>query len=82
MEAEIPFKPELHNSMDTDTCVENFSGAILGALEASTPKRRPIGDPRPQISAGIQNEIRRKFRLRRRWQVTRYPTLKAEVNCL
>ena len=34
-----------------------FSGAILGALEASTPKRRPIGDPRPQIPAGIQDEI-------------------------
>jgi len=30
--------------MDIDTCVENFSGAILGAQEAPTPKRRPIGD--------------------------------------
>ena len=55
LEAEIPFNPELHNSIDIDTCVENFSGAILGALEASTPNRRPIGDPRPQIPAGIQD---------------------------
>ena len=37
LEAEIPFNPELHYSVDIDTCVENFSGAILGALEASTP---------------------------------------------
>ena len=66
--------------MDIDTCVENFSDAILGALEASTPKRRPFGDPRPQIPAGFQEEIRLKNRLRRRWQVTRDPDLKPEVN--
>jgi len=72
----------MHNSMDIDTCVENFSGAILGALEASTPKRRPIEDPRPQIPAGIQDEIRLKKRLRRHWQVTRNPALKTEVNSL
>ena len=47
LEAETPFNTELHNSVDIDTCVEN-SGAILGALEASTPNRRPIGDPRPR----------------------------------
>ena len=58
MDSEIPFNPEFHNSMDIDTCVENFSGAILGVLEASTPKRRPIGDPCPQVPAGIQDEVR------------------------
>ena len=58
MEAEIPFNPELHISMDISTFIENNSGAILGALEASTPKRRPIGDQRPQIPASIQDEIR------------------------
>ena len=68
--------------MDIDTCVENFSGAILRAPEASTPKRRPSGNPRPQIPAGIQDEIRLKTRLRRGWQVTRDPALKAEVNRL
>ena len=77
LEAEIPFNPELHNSMDIDTCVENFSGAILRALQACTLKRLPIGDPRPQIPAGIQDEIRRKNRLRRCWQATRDPALKA-----
>ena len=79
LEAEISFNPEMHNTMDIDTCVENFSGAILGALEASTPKRRPFEDPRPQIPAGIQDEIRLKNRLRRRWQVTRDTALKAEA---
>jgi len=68
--------------MDIDTCVENFSGAILGALEATTPKRRPIRDPRPLIPAGIQDEIRLKNRLQRRWQVSRDHALKNEVNRL
>jgi hypothetical protein len=68
--------------MAIDTCVENFSGAVLKALEASTPKRRPRADPQPPIPAGIQDEIRLKNRLRRQWQVTRDSTLRAEVNRL
>ena len=59
-----------------------FSGAILEALANSTPKRRPHGDPTPQIAASFQDEIRLKTRLRRRWQVTRDPALKADVNRL
>ena len=38
LEDHIPFDPELHNGMAIDTCVENFSGAVLQALAASTPK--------------------------------------------
>jgi hypothetical protein len=68
--------------MAIDTCVENFSGAVLEALAASTPKRRPRADPRPLIPAGIQDEIRLKNRLRRQWQVTRDPALRTEVNRL
>jgi hypothetical protein len=68
--------------MAIDTCVENFSGAVLQALTASTPKCRPRDDPRTPIPAGIQDEIRLKNRLRRRWEVTRDPALKAEVNRL
>jgi hypothetical protein len=41
LEEQIPFNLELHNEMTVDTCVENFSGAVLKALAASTPKRRP-----------------------------------------
>ena len=50
---------------------ENVSGAVLKALAASTPKRRPRDVPRPPIPAGIQDEIRLKNRLRRQWQFTR-----------
>jgi hypothetical protein len=82
MEDEIPFDPEFHDGMAIDTCVENFSGAVLQALVASTPKSRPLDDPRRLIPAGIQDVIRLKNGLRRRWQVTRDPALKAEVNRL
>jgi hypothetical protein len=68
--------------MAIDTCAENFSGAVLQALAASTPKRRQRDDPQPPIPAGIQDEIRLKNRLRRLWQVNRDPALKAEVNRL
>jgi len=65
-----------------DTLDENLSGAVLQALAASTPKFRPRDYSRPPIPAGIQDEIRLKNRLRRGWQVTRNPALKAEVNRL
>jgi len=68
--------------MAIDTYVENFSGAVLKALAASTPKRCPRADTRPPIPAGIQDEIRLKNRLRKQWQVNRDPTLRAEVNRL
>ena len=66
--------------MAIDTCVENFSGAMLQALAASTPKCRLCDDPWPPIPAGIQDKIRLKNRLQKQWQVTRDPALKAEVN--
>ena len=53
----IPFDPELHKEMAIDTCVEIFSGALLKALAAFTPKRLPRDDPRLPKPAGIQNEI-------------------------
>ena len=80
MEDQIPFDPELHNGVVIDTCVENFSDAVLKAPTAFNPRCRPRDDPRPPIPAGIQDEIRLKKRLRRQWQVSRNPALKAEVN--
>jgi len=68
--------------MAIDLCIENFSSTVLKALAASTPKCCPRDDPRPSIPAGIQDEIRLNNGLWRRWQVTRDPTLKAEVNRL
>jgi len=81
-EDQIPFDPELHAGMAIDTCVENYFGSVLKALAASIPKRRPRADPRPPTPAGIQEEIRLKNRLRRQWQVTRDPTLRAETKRL
>jgi hypothetical protein len=80
LEELIPFDLVLHNEMAIDTRVENFSSAILKALAASNPKRRPHDDPRPPILVGILEEIRLKNRLRRQWQITRDPALKAKVN--
>ena len=82
MEDQSHFDTELQNGMAIDTCDENFSGAVLKALAAYPPKCRTCDDPRPRIPAGIQYEIRLKNRLRRQWQVTRDPALKAEVNRL
>jgi hypothetical protein len=60
LEDQFPFDPELLNGMAINTCVENFSGTVLKALEASTPKLRPCDDPRPPIPTGIQDVIRLK----------------------
>jgi hypothetical protein len=42
LEDQIPFDLELHNGMAIDTCVEIFSGAVLVALAAYTPKFRRV----------------------------------------
>jgi hypothetical protein len=76
------FDSELNNGMAIDTCVENFSGAVLKALAASTPKRHLRDNPRPAILAGIQDEIRLKNLLRKRWHIARNPALKPEFNRL
>jgi hypothetical protein len=65
-----------------DTCVEELTSAIQEATAASAPKHRPRAHPRPSLPASIQDEIRLKNRLRRQWQVTRDPCLKAQVNRL
>jgi hypothetical protein len=68
--------------MAIDTRFEKFSGAVLKALAASTPKCRPRDDPGLRYRLAFKNEIRLKNRLRRRWKVTRVPALKAEFNHL
>ena len=82
LEDQLAFHPELHNGIPIDTCVENLSCPALQALGASTHKCHPRDYQRLLISAGIQDDIRLKIRLRRPWQVTRDPALKAEVNRL
>jgi len=48
LEEIIAFDSELHNELAIDTCVENFSGAVLLVLAASNPKCRPRDDQRPR----------------------------------
>jgi len=64
------------------TRVKELTSAISKALAGSTPKCRPRADPRPPLPAHIQDEIRLKTRLRRQWQITMSPALKAEINHL
>jgi hypothetical protein len=80
LEQRLPSTPLLLNEVEIYTCVEEMSSAIFQALAASTPKSRPRDDPRSPIQACIQDEIRLKYRLRRQWQNTRDPALKADVN--
>jgi hypothetical protein len=82
LEDQVPFDPELHNEIANDTCVENFSVAILKTLATPTPKCRPHVDPRPPVPVCIQDEICLKNRLWRRWQIIRDPVPTAEINRL
>jgi hypothetical protein len=82
LETKVPFNPDLHTGMAINTFVENLSEAVIRALGASTPRSRSRDDPRPPIPAGIQEGIHVNNRLPRRWQITRDPALKAEVNRL
>jgi hypothetical protein len=63
-------------------CVEELTSAIQGASDPSAPKPRPCVDSRPPLPASIKDEIRLKNRLKRRWQVTRDPAMKARANRL
>jgi hypothetical protein len=47
-------------------CVEELISAIQEATAASAPKRLTRADPRPPLPASIQDEIRLKYRLRRK----------------
>ena len=64
-EDQIPFHLEMCNGTAVDTCVVNFSGAILKGAAATTPKCRPRDNTRFPIPPGIQDEIGLKNRLRR-----------------
>ena len=55
LEYQILFDPEFHNEMAIHTCAENFSGTVLKALAASTPKCLPRDHPRPPLPVGIQD---------------------------
>jgi hypothetical protein len=78
----LPGNPVVNDEEAIDKCVESLTSAIQEATAASPPRRRPHADPRPPLPAIIQDDILLKNRLRRQWQVTRDPALKAQVNRL
>jgi hypothetical protein len=78
----LPGNPVVNDEEVIEKCVEELTNAIQEATAASAPKRLPHADPRPPLPASIQDEIRLKYRLRRKWQVARDLALKAQVNCL
>jgi hypothetical protein len=65
-----------------DKCFQELTSAIQEATAATASRRRPRANPRPPLPASIQDEIHLKNRLRRQWQVTRDPALKAQINRL
>jgi hypothetical protein len=73
----IPFNTETADLAGIDACVGSLTSAISGAFEVTSLKSRLRPDLRPPIPARIQDEIRLKNRLRRQWQLTRDPALKA-----
>jgi hypothetical protein len=82
LEIGITSTPDLQDEASVDTFVKGLTTAISKASADTTQKRRQGPDPRPSMPARIQDEIRLKTRLRRQWQATRNPALKAEMNRL
>jgi hypothetical protein len=65
-----------------DKCVEELTSAAQEATAALVPRHRPHYHTRPPIPDSIQDEISLKKRLRMQWQITREPSLKAQINYL
>jgi hypothetical protein len=78
LEHRLPGNPEVVDEEEIEKCLEELTSAIHEATAASAPWRRPRTDTRPPLPASIQDEIRLKNRLRRQWQITRDPALKAQ----
>jgi hypothetical protein len=82
LEHRLPTNSVVVDEEAIDKCLEELSSAIKEARAASAPRRRPRANPRPPPPASIQDEIRLKKRLRRQWQITTDPALKAQINRL
>jgi hypothetical protein len=82
LEHRLPGNSVVVDDEAIDKGLEELTSATHEATSASAPRRRPRADPRPPLPASIQEEICLKNRLRRQWQITRNPALKAKINCL
>jgi hypothetical protein len=65
-----------------DKCLKELTCVIHKATAASAPRHRTRAYTRLPLSASIQDEIRLKYRLRTKWQITRDSALKAHNNRL
>jgi len=81
LEDEIPIKPDLYK-VAIDTYVETLFGAVMKALVASTLMSRQRDDPMCSIPASIHDELCLKNWRWRQRQVTRDPTLRADITRL
>lgn len=60
----------------------NCSRATQNTWSIWTAKSRPVGNLLPLLSVRTGYDVLLKERIRKQWQVIRYPALKAQVNCL
>jgi len=81
LEAGLKSSPDLQNEVAIYACVKEPSSAISKALTGSARKYRPRVNEGPITGSYSRWNILKK-RLRRQWQCTRDPALKAEVNRL
>jgi hypothetical protein len=82
LEHTLPGNPVVVDEEAIDKCLEDLTSSIHEAKAASVPRRRTRADPRPPLPASIQEEMHLKNRLRRQWQIMRYPALKSVINRL
>jgi hypothetical protein len=78
----LPGNPLVVDEEAIDKSAEKLTNAIQEATASLGPRRRPRAYPRPPLPASIQDEIRLKNWLRRQWQITKDPAVKAQINRL
>ncbi|GFR25092.1 RNA-directed DNA polymerase from mobile element jockey [Trichonephila clavata] len=77
----IPGNPPITNSTDIDQAINYFNSQIHTAIHQSS-KYKPIINQLANIPHATRIKIKEKNRLRKLWQRTQYPPIKAEVNRL
>ncbi|GFQ81487.1 histone H2A [Trichonephila clavata] len=76
-----PGNPPITNSTDIDQAINYFNSQIHTAINQSS-KFKPIINQLANIPHATRIKIKEKNRLRKLWQITQYPPIKAEVNRL
>ncbi|GFW46292.1 RNA-directed DNA polymerase from mobile element jockey [Trichonephila clavipes] len=77
----LPGNPQISNREEIEEAIVNFNSQIQNAVNQAS-KFKPILHSMSNIPFETRLKIREKNRLRKLWQRTQYPPLKAEVNRL